>query len=146
MVVAFEVWGLCGFYAGGGEPVLEDGLPEGADVHYGVEGEDGVLGGGDDHAADVGGEVVEVGDFVAGEVLEALVGHVHLAGGTVGGGGFCAAGEWEGVELVPLERDGFGGGGEGVEAADSGEAEDRERLVGWCERRHGVILVWRRWV
>ena len=120
VVVALEVRGVRGFYAGGGQPGLEEGLPEWADVIHGVEREDGVLGGRDDHAANVGGEIVEAQDLVAGEVLEALVGHVHLAGGAVADLRLGAAGEREGVELVPLRRDGFGGGGEGVPAADAG--------------------------
>ena len=112
-----------GFVAGGGQPALKDLLPEGSDVGDGVHREDGVVRAGDDHAADAGGEGGEVFHLVAGEVFEALVGHVHLAGGAVGDLGFRAQREREGVELVPLRRDGLEGRGEVVPAADSGEFE-----------------------
>jgi hypothetical protein len=80
-------------------------------------GEDGVVLFGDDHAADGGVEVGEVGDFEGAHVLEALIGQVGLAGCAVED--FCVveAGDGELVELGPLGGDVVGSVGEGVEAA-----------------------------
>jgi hypothetical protein len=79
-------------------------------------GEDGVVTGGDDHAA-VGWRDGEVGNFEGAHILEALVGQVGLAGGAVEDLCGVEAGDGELVELGPLGGYVAWSVGEGVEAA-----------------------------
>jgi hypothetical protein len=133
-VVALEVRCWRGFEARGGEPLLPYELPcvvEGGDA-VGF-GEDGVVGGGDDHAA-FGWRDGEVGNFEGAHVLEALVGQVGLTGGAVEDLCSVEAGDGGLVEVGPLLGDVSWSVGEGVEATQAGEAKE-----GWS-RKVGVSI------
>lgn len=101
-------------------------------------GEDGVVGGGDDHAAFGWGDG-EVGNFEGAHVLEALIREVGLAGGAVEDLCGVEAGDGELVEFGPLGGDVAWGVGEGVEAAEAGEFEGAMVEEGGCE--HGLSLL-----
>lgn len=119
-VVALEVGRKAEFEAGAWEPLFPDVHPCVVECGDAVGiGEDGVVGGGDNHAAtewDCG----KVRNFEGAHVLEAVIRQVSLTGGSVED--FCGvqARDGELVELDPLGWDVAWGVGEGVEAAQSG--------------------------